>query len=155
MMRRGVVSIAAAVLAAAIVVLWVRSHSVREEFFATVADWHLCARSYLGGAHLMVIREYPYGSALECRSSSLRKEREAMGQQPRWDDQYPAPMGKGRIMGFGYASGYYNLNPEDNGLPWMPYFAIVLPYWALILLFVSLLVFWGVRSVCQLRHETR
>jgi hypothetical protein len=153
-MRWKAVALIAAALAAVSVELWVRSHWVREDLSTKVGGCHLSATSYLGGVHFLAIREYPYARALTYRSNRFQKENAITGDRARWHDQYPAPMGKARFAGFGYASGFYNLNPEDNGLPRMPYIAVVLPYWILISLLVLPLVLLGIRSA-QTAREAR
>lgn len=86
--------------------------------------------SFLGGLHLMTIADHP--------SSGLLVKRETIDSEIKrgfdrlWNTYYPAPMTRRHVCGFGYARGWYNLNPGENGASPMPYTAVVVPYWTVL-----------------------
>lgn len=111
------------------VALLVRSNAHRDVMSTACCGINVDLLSYLGGIHVKTTTDWSFGDHAEAESVDLKKEISQSGELPYWDDQYPAPTRKLQLLGFGYVAGYNNLNPEDNGLPWMPYHVVVVPYW--------------------------
>ena len=152
-MRTKVMAVAAALLAVVGSVQWARSYFVRDRVDFAWASPSVTVYSYLGGLHFLIVTEWPWNEGFRFDSVNLREEASALRWQPEWDDQYPLPHEKKQWLGFGYICGYYNLTPEKNGLPVMPYRAVVVPFWFLVLL--TTFVFMPLTYRCVRRNSKK
>ena len=86
----------------------------------------------------MTIADHPSSGLLVKRDTIVSEI--ARGFDRLWNTYYPAPMTEFNCCGFGYVRGWYNLTPEKNGESPMPYRAVVVPYWFLVVSIAAMLL---------------
>jgi len=126
-----------AVVIVVISLFWYRSVSYVDNIvYTTRSGRDVEVMSYLGACHFVTITDHA-GSGLRWARGPIKSEVEN-GFERVWNTYYPAPMTELHFLGFGYVRGWYNPSYEKNGMPRMPYSAVMIPYWVLIAGFTAL-----------------